>query len=248
MTLQNQEWFEVDNYDEDKIKKQLILNWHPISIQYRQEVVNRISISNITTQDSLIDLGYGNSFQEENFLTQRTVQHSSRPMDNIEIDRHQLGIVFEIDPDLTSINRKMYTLVDWFSDIGGLTSSCLVSLKLALLLVKYKDLEWYLVSKLYKPKELVADISSDSDINESISDGETFREGGEKEDQGSKGEATLRRTKRKSVARILTKQIQIDNKLDLKKVNTFKLNILEKVQNLPPSCRKYCCRCCKPTK
>ena len=127
-------------------------------------------------------------------------------MDNIEIDRHQLGIVFEIDPDLTSITRKMYTLVDWFSDIGGLTSSCLVSLKLALLLVKYKDLEWYLVSKLYKPKELIADMSSDSDMNESISDGETFREGGEKEDQGSKPDAnTLRRTKRKSVARILTK-------------------------------------------
>ena len=92
-------------------------------------------------------------------------------MDNIRADRYQLSVVFEMDYDITNYNRKVYTLIDWFSDIGGLTSSCLVTLKILMLLIKNRDVEWYLVSKLYTAKELLVDISSDSDMH--ISDEES---------------------------------------------------------------------------
>ena len=61
-------------------------------------------------------------------------------------------------------------MVDLISDIGGLTSSCLVIFKILLLLIKYRDLEWYLVSKLFKAKELIAELSSDSDMHSDNSD------------------------------------------------------------------------------
>ena len=79
-----------------------------------------------------------------------------------------------MDLDLTIYNRKVYTLIDWFSDIGGLTSSCLVILKIMMLLIKYRDVEWYLVSKLYTAKELLVDIESDSDMDDHSDGGPTF--------------------------------------------------------------------------
>ena len=85
-------------------------------------------------------------------------------MDNIKVDRHQLGVVFEMEPDLISYDRKVYTLVEWFSDIGGLASSCIVSLKIVMLLIKYRDVEWYIVSRLFTAKELLTGLSSDSDM------------------------------------------------------------------------------------
>ena len=46
-------------------------------------------------------------------------------METKKMERHQLAVVFEMDLDMTEYDRKVYTLVDWFADIGGLTSSCL---------------------------------------------------------------------------------------------------------------------------
>ena len=94
-------------------------------------------------------------------------------MESYNADRKQIDVVFEMSLDLTTYKRQVYNLIDLIADIGGLTSSCLVVFQILMTLVKYRDLEWYLVSKLFKAKELIVEMSSDSDMHSQDSDNGT---------------------------------------------------------------------------
>ena len=68
-----------------------------------------------------------------------------------DADDHTLMVIsFEINPNLKRIIREGYTILDWFSDIGGLYGLAFTFASMTLSLINYNYLENYMVSKLYK--------------------------------------------------------------------------------------------------
>ena len=61
-------------------------------------------------------------------------------------NRDQLGVTFEIKLDMTSFDRRVYTILDWISDVGGLSGAIYAALRILCLLLKANDLDWYLIS------------------------------------------------------------------------------------------------------
>ena len=99
--------------------------------------------------DQWVDLG---DLTQENDITYRPEFVGFRPMEH---DEHShAGVVFEMDLDMTSYDRRVYTVLDWLSDVGGLAGAMFAGIRVLSLLFLSNDLEWYLISKLYKRDQL----------------------------------------------------------------------------------------------
>ena len=57
-----------------------------------------------------------------------------------------------MDPDVITYERSVYNIVEFISDAGGLASACLILLQGLVMLFRYRELEWYMVSKLFTKK------------------------------------------------------------------------------------------------
>ena len=79
-------WFDVDVYDDNAIKKESVVNWYPLSIQYRHEAVNMINLSNVTMEDKLLDVGYAGGGASDTALTYSTNYFGQRSLENIKAD------------------------------------------------------------------------------------------------------------------------------------------------------------------
>ena len=65
-----------------------------------------------------------------------------------------MGVVFEMNSDMTSINRVVYSFIDWLSDLGGLMKTMNAIFTVFFFMVKYNGLDFYMVSKLYSRSEV----------------------------------------------------------------------------------------------
>ena len=68
-----------------------------------------------------------------------------------------MGISYEIDLDMTSYSRRIYSVLDLVSDVGGLSGALFAAMRIFCLVSRSGELEWYLVSKLYTKNELKKD-------------------------------------------------------------------------------------------
>ena len=60
------------------------------------------------------------------------------------------GIILQINMDQTLIQRNGYTLLDILSDVGGIQGILISGASFILSVLNYKNLDNYLVSKLFK--------------------------------------------------------------------------------------------------
>ena len=68
-----------------------------------------------------------------------------------------MGISYEIDLDMTSYSRKIYSVLDLVSDVGGLAGALFAGMRVLCTVLRSGELELFLVSKLYTKKELRKD-------------------------------------------------------------------------------------------
>ena len=68
-----------------------------------------------------------------------------------------MGVVFEMDLDMYSYDRRVYTIFELLANVGGLLGVMFTGIRVATILFLNNDLEWYLISKLYTKKQLRTD-------------------------------------------------------------------------------------------
>ena len=103
-------------------------------------------------KDAYLDLGGYTQEFEENF---RPEVSGNRPME--VNDQWLMGISYEIDLDMTSYDRKIYSVLDLISDVGGLAGAMFAAMRIICLVLRSNELDLYLVSKLYTKNELRKD-------------------------------------------------------------------------------------------
>ena len=163
MTLQNGKRFEIEEYDDKKkIKQKSTLTYHTMSSQIRQESISKVKKDTITMLDEYDDLG---GFVKEHATVFRTENIGLRPM---EFDKFShMGVVYEMDFDMRSFDRRVYTVLDWLSDVGGLSRAISAGFGMIYGLLTFNSMQWFLVEKIFKRKlldpALANETSSSSD-------------------------------------------------------------------------------------
>lgn len=64
-------------------------------------------------------------------------------------DSVQLALTFELDRDLKVIKRKVYSLMDWLGDLGGLSGSLYALFAALVIIFQYKIVYFYLATKTF---------------------------------------------------------------------------------------------------
>ena len=64
-----------------------------------------------------------------------------------------VSVTYELDLDLTVIDRQAYSVLDWLGDIGGLTEAIFFISGTFLILFNYRKFESMMVSYLFLQKE-----------------------------------------------------------------------------------------------
>ena len=127
------------------IEKTSHLNWTPIYSQQRKEMVNEVQIGEVSTQDS--------QFFHVWELTQETqevfdvVSTKERPYEYF--DRVHLVINYEMNRNLMLYEREVYTSLDWFGNLGGLSEGLKLLFGLLVGLFNYNYYNNYMVAKLF---------------------------------------------------------------------------------------------------
>ena len=60
------------------------------------------------------------------------------------------GMVIEMSQDLTKIDRSIYSMADWFNEIGGFSQAISVFFFSLIPLLQFWTINEYLITKLYK--------------------------------------------------------------------------------------------------
>ena len=68
-----------------------------------------------------------------------------------------MGVVFEMDLDMYSYDRRVYTIFELLANVGGLLGVMFAGIRVVTIIFLSNDLEWYLISKLYTKKQLRTD-------------------------------------------------------------------------------------------
>ena len=58
---------------------------------------------------------------------------------------HQFGVIFEMNMDLWQHERKVYGLLDWLSDCGGLASALIAIIGLLSKVLMFQLLDFHMV-------------------------------------------------------------------------------------------------------
>ena len=85
-----------------------------------------------------------------------------------------MGVVYEMDFDMTSYDRRIYTALDWLSDVGGLSGALFSAVGILAGLLTANDMHWYLIENIFRRKQL--DPSADKAESSSNSDNEPEQE------------------------------------------------------------------------
>ena len=122
VTLHNEEiFFKSEVKYEERTKKQSKLTWNVLTPQMRQDYYNYVVITDLYLRDRVLSLGLGDLYKERIFSI---IEAKVRPYDfNDDI---QVAVTYEFSPDLLQLKRKVYSIMDWLGDIGGLKVSLFV--------------------------------------------------------------------------------------------------------------------------
>ena len=124
----------------------------------KQESVMLVSVGTVDMQDSYY-------FQAEFTLEESTIfkpnQNGMRPMefDNL----HWFGVTYEMSLNKDHYTRTVYSSLDWLSDIGGISTAISAMFGLLIKVLMYQEVDFYLISKLYKRKHIVEGKTSDDE-------------------------------------------------------------------------------------
>ena len=65
-------------------------------------------------------------------------------------DRVHKSLSFEMSMDLATVDREVYTALDWVGDLGGLFDGMKLIFSLVLAILTYKNYDTYMVAKLFQ--------------------------------------------------------------------------------------------------
>ena len=65
-----------------------------------------------------------------------------------------MGVVYEMDFDMISYDRRIYTALDWLSDVGGIQGALFSAVGILAGLLTANDMKWYLIENIFKRKQL----------------------------------------------------------------------------------------------
>ena len=69
-------------------------------------------------------------------------------------DRVHTQLTFEFDLTLYRVDRKVYSILDWVGDIGGLNEGVYVGISVLLMFLQFHRFDHFLIERLYrKPKQ-----------------------------------------------------------------------------------------------
>lgn len=117
LTLENQVTFNKDIIEYPKLSKSSRLVWNVLSPQNRIEMYNYVSLTKLDLRDEISAIV--STPEEFNMFTSRP--GPIRMYDYF--DNTQLAITYELDRDLFVIRRKVYGLLDFMGDLGGLAGA-----------------------------------------------------------------------------------------------------------------------------
>ena len=103
----------------------------------------------LNLQDEYLDAG---GFVTESNTVFRTENVGLRPM---EFDKlSHMGVVYEMDFDMRSYDRRVYNILDWLSDVGGLSGALFAGFGIICGILTFNSMHWFLVEGIFKRKQL----------------------------------------------------------------------------------------------
>ena len=143
IVLQNEVRFKINEYsDEGRIKPQSRLIWHPIASAIRQDIVQRVSTTELELQDTqLLQVGPFTSLEGSIFEIKPFVIRPYEFFDDVHT-----SVSFEFDLNYHKIDRETYNTLDWLGDLGGLKEALVIILGIVYGLANYHTFKDYLVS------------------------------------------------------------------------------------------------------
>ena len=117
VVLENTLNFDRENVKNNGIKHRSRLNWNVASPQLRTEYANVLEVNKLDLLDNIIDIG----FRREQHQVYELNQSGFRVWDFPDSD--QIVVSYEFNRNLTTVRRKVYSILEFLGDIGGLAGS-----------------------------------------------------------------------------------------------------------------------------
>jgi len=140
--IYNKVRFEVTKFGNERFRKTAFIEEIPIDINDTLLTRYSLQISSLNSQEQ-----YWPS--PSDFETYSNLVYKSE-LWYYEYPGMFNGVLIDIDPDIYHTNRNIYTLTDWIEEVGGFVS--MVSILFIVLhnLIKFEQLETYLINHLFK--------------------------------------------------------------------------------------------------
>ena len=138
----------MEQFDARKVIEEARMNWIPINSQIREEIVWKVSLTFLDLQDVLWQWGILTHELFENIF--HITEVKKRPYEfynNIHV-----SVTYEFDLDLTFIDRKVYSILDFLGDVGGLGQALFFMGSFFLAILQYNKLDSLLVNELFRIK------------------------------------------------------------------------------------------------
>lgn len=134
--------FEVTKFGSERFRKTAFIEEIPIDINDTLLTRYSLQISSLNSQEQ-----YWPS--PSDFETYSNLVYKSE-LWYYEYPAMFNGVLIDIDPDIYHTNRNIYTFTDWIEEVGGFVS--MVSILFIVLhnLIKFEQLETYLINHLFK--------------------------------------------------------------------------------------------------
>ena len=120
--------------ENEKITKNSKLVWNVLSPQLRIDQYNYVKLTEIDLSDKIGSVASPNDVYNMFTIEEGPV----RPYDFPRPDTTQLAITYELSRDLNIIRRKVYGLLDFLGDLGGLAGALRGLFTVVVLLFQYK--------------------------------------------------------------------------------------------------------------
>ena len=118
----------------------------------RQESVNEIGIVHVNMQDKYLQFGEQTAENAKVFTSRFA---GFRPMEYGTLP--QFGVVFEMNHNLKTYQRTIYSFLEWLSEIGGLYGALYAIFSVVLKLIQYRAIDYFIVGQLYSRDQVVGD-------------------------------------------------------------------------------------------
>ena len=149
VTYTNSRRFVLTEFGEDKVVPEARTNWIPINSQLREEVVFTVHVSYLQLQDSPFQWGHFTDELIPNIF--KIKQQAYRPYefkDNVHVQ-----VTFELDLNLTVVDRAVYSFLDWLGDVGGLGEALFYMGTFIFAIFSYGQFDQMMIGALYRAKK-----------------------------------------------------------------------------------------------